>query len=158
MVDFGDAYYPFDDNEFARTVPAGRYVARVVGMKISENVKFGRYVADVFKPDYEINAKEHPEYATCIVKDNGIFRYKKVNECLYEHKKNWGFAKFLSIMRLWNGGGRGGQLPFLHLKDIQDKNVLIDVFLKRFMSDLDDEIIYPVARTIQRVEESKAPF
>tara|TARA_R100001082_G_scaffold102811_1_gene73145 strand:- start:99 stop:575 length:477 start_codon:yes stop_codon:yes gene_type:complete len=158
MVDFGDAYYPFDDNEFTRTVPAGRYVARVVGMNISENVKFGRYVADVFKPSYEIDAKEHPEYATCVVKDNGIFRYKKVDECLYEHKKNWGFAKFLSIMRLWNGGGKGGQLPYLYLADIDKAKVLIDVFMKKFVSDIDDEVIYPVARTIQLVEGAPVPF
>ena len=67
MVDFGDAFYPSDDNQFTRSVPTGRYTAMIKGMSTSENVKFGRYVADVFKPEYEIDGKEHPEYEACVV-------------------------------------------------------------------------------------------
>ena len=118
MVDIGDAYYPSDDGQFTRSVPSGRYTARIIGMDISENVKFGRYVADVFKPEYEVDGKEHPEYESCAIKDNGVFRYKKVDDHLYEHRKNWGFAKFLSIMQLRKDEGKGGQLPFLHLSTV----------------------------------------
>ena len=158
MVDFGDAYYPSDSSQFSRSVPSGRYVAKIVSMETSENVKFGRYVADVFKPEYQIVEKEHPEYADCTVKDNGIFRYKKIGDCLYEHKKNWGFAKFISIMQLLKEEGKGGQLPYLYLADIEKAEVLIDVFMKKFVSDIDDEVVYPVARTIQLVEGAPVPF
>lgn len=158
MVDIGDAYYPSDDGQFTRSVPSGRYTARIIGMDISENVKFGRYVADVFKPEYEVDGKEHPEYESCIIKDNGVFRYKKVDDYLYEHRKNWGFAKFLSIMQLRKDEGKGGQLPFLHLPDIKNAIVLIDVNMKTFYNDLDSEVRYPVARTIQLIKSAGVPF
>ena len=158
MVEIGDAYYPADDNQFRRSVPSGRYTARIVGMDISDNVRFGRYVADVFKPEYEVDGKEHPEYESCVVKDNGVFRYKKVDDFLYEHRKNWGFAKFLSIMQLRKDDGQGGQLPYLHLPDIKDARVLIDVSMKTFMNDLDSEIRYPIARTIQLIDPPPVPF
>tara|TARA_R110002020_G_scaffold28130_4_gene89904 strand:+ start:4813 stop:5289 length:477 start_codon:yes stop_codon:yes gene_type:complete len=158
MVDIGDAFYPADDSQFTRSVPTGRYTAKVVGMEISENVKFGRYVADVFKPEYEVDGKEHPEYEACVVKDDGVFRYKKVGDCQYEHRKNWGFAKFISIMQLRKDEGKGGQLPYLHLVDIKGAKVLIDVTMKTFMNDLDSEIRYPVARAIQLIETASVPF
>ena len=158
MVDIGDAYYPSDDGQFTRSVPSGRYAARIIGMDISENVKFGRYVADVFKPEYEVDGKEHPEYESCAIKDNGVFRYKKVDDYLYEHRKNWGFAKFLSIMQLRKDEGKGGQLPFLHLSDIKNAIVLIDVSMKTFYNDLDSEVRYPVGRTIQLIKSAGVPF
>ena len=158
MVDIGDAFYPSYDSQFTRSVPTGRYTAKVVGMEISENVKFGRYVADVFKPEYEVDGKEHPEYEACVVKDDGVFRYKKVDDCQYEHRKNWGFAKFISIMQLRKDEGKGGQLPYLHLGDIKGAKVLIDVSMKTFMNDLDSEIRYPVARAIQLIETASVPF
>ena len=127
-------------------------------MDISENVKFGRYVADVFKPEYEVDGKEHPEYESCAIKDNGVFRYKKVDDYLYEHRKNWGFAKFLSIMQLRKDEGKGGQLPFLHLSDIKNAIVLIDVSMKTFYNDLDSEVRYPVGRTIQLIKSAGVPF
>ena len=158
MVDIGDAYYPAEDSQFAKSVPSGRYTARIVGMDISENVKFGKYVADVFKPEYEVDEKEHPEYESCIVKDNGVFRYKKVDGYLYEHKKNWGFAKFLSVMQLRKDEGKGGQLPYLYLTDIKNAVILMDVRMKSFTNDLESEIRYPVARAIQLIQKSPVPF
>ena len=50
-MDIGDAYYPADDSQFTRSVPTGRYTASIIGMETSENLRFGRYVADVFKPE-----------------------------------------------------------------------------------------------------------
>ena len=56
MVDIGDAYYPtFLDND-NNSVPKGRYTAIITDLSISENVKFGNYVADVFKPNYIIDS------------------------------------------------------------------------------------------------------
>ena len=158
MVDFGDAYYPtFEDND-KKIVPAGRYTAVITDLSMSENVIFGKYIADVFKPEYTIDKKEHPPYDGYSVVDNGIFRYKKVNDCLYEHRKNWGYAKFLSIMGLRKEVGEGGQLPFLHLNDIKNAVVLVDVFIKKFTNDLDSEISYPVARLIQLENKAPVPF
>ena len=157
-MDTGDAYYSGDPFDFQKTVPAGRYTAIVRDMDVNKDVQFGQYIADVFKPEYEIDAKEHPEYIDCFVRDNGIFRYKQSQGFVYELKKNWVFAKFVSIMRVIDGGVKGKLLPFLHLSDIKDVTVLIDVFKKKFVNDLDSEIHYPVARTIQFVKEAPVPF
>jgi len=158
MVDFGDAFYPSNDSQFSKSVSAGRYIATITGMNTSENVRFGRYVADVFKPEYEIDGKEHPEYEACVVKDNGVFRYKKINDCLYEHRKNWGFAKFLSVMQLRKDKGEGGQLPYLYLNDVKGATVLIDVFMKKFVNDFESAVYYPVGRVIQLIKKAEVPF
>ena len=157
-MDLGDAFYPDDPLDFSKSVPAGRYTASIVSMDISKNVKFGRYVADIFKPEYEIDKDEHPDYADSIVRDNGIFRYKKTEDSLYEHKKNWGFAKFISMMKLRKEEGEGNQLPFLYLHDIKMAKVLIDVYRKRFINDLDTEVYYPVATVIQLLDQPPVPF
>jgi len=158
MSSIGDAYYPSDLEGDRKTLPAGRYTASIVGLDLSKNVKFGNYIADVFKPEYLIDRKEHPEYEDYIVRDNGIFRYKEVEGMIYNHKKNWGFAKFISTMKLRKQDREGKQLPFLYLEDIKDSVVLIDVFMKEFMNDLDSEIRYSVARTIQLIKEPSVPF
>ena len=158
MDDYGDAYYAqYEDND-KKIVPSGRYTAMITDLSISENVKFGNYIADVFKPEYTIDKESHPPYDNCSVIDNGIFRYKKVGDSLYDHSKNWGYAKFLSIMGLRKEEGEGGQLPFLYLNDIKGAVVLIDVFIKRFTNDLDSEISYSVGRVIQLQSEPKVPF
>ena len=158
MVDIGDAYYPsFLDNNNG-SVPKGRYTATITELSISENVKFGDYIVDVFKPEYTINKEAHPPYDGCSVIDNGIFRYKKAGDSLYDHSKNWGYAKFLSLMGLRKEEGEGGQLPFLYLNDIKGAVVLIDVFIKKFTNDLDSEISYSVGRTIQLQNKPEVPF
>ena len=158
MVDYGDAYYPLYEDNDKKIVPSGRYTAMITDLSISENVIFGDYIADVFKPEYTIDKKEHPPYDGYSVIDNGIFRYKKIDNYLYEHRKNWGYAKFLSIMELRKEGREGGQLPFLHLNDIKNATVLIDVSTKKFTNDLDSEISYPVARVIQLCNKAPVPF
>ena len=155
MEGIGDAYYPTDLEGERKTLPEGRYIASIIGLELSKNVKFGNYIADVFKPEYLIDRKEHPEY---LVRDNGIFRYKESEGMIYNHKKNWGFAKFISTMKLRKQDREGKQLPFLYLEDIKDSVVLIDVFMKEFMNDLDSEIRYSVARTIQLIKEPSVPF
>ena len=98
MSDYGNAYYPIDLDSDRTSIPKGRYTASIVSLELNKNIKFGRYIADVFKPEYLISVSEHPEYEDVVVKDDGIFRYKEIDGCQYDHKKNWGFAKFLSIM------------------------------------------------------------
>ena len=60
MVDYGDAYYPLYEDNDKKIVPSGRYTAMITDLSISENVIFGDYIADVFKPEYTIDKKEHP--------------------------------------------------------------------------------------------------
>ena len=158
MVDIGDAYYPIFLDDDKNSVPKGRYTAIITDLSISENVKFGNYIADVFKPEYTIDKKDHPPYDGCSVLDNGIFRYKKVEDCIYDHNKNWGYAKFLSVMGLRKEDGKGRQLPFLDLGQIKGSTVLIDVFTKKFTNDLDSQISYSVGRTVQLQNKPEVPF
>ena len=158
MPDIGDAYYPAGFDLIKKGVPEGRYTASVVSLDIIEDMKFGNYIADIFKPEYMVDIEEHPKVEGETVKDNGIFRYKKVDGHLYEHKKNWGFAKFLSVMQLRKDEGKGGQLPYLYLADIKNAVILMDVRMKSFTNDLESEISYPVARAIQLIQKSPVPF
>jgi len=64
----------------------------------------------------------------------------------------------MSIMRVLKDGGEGGQLPFLHLADIKRAQVLIDVFQKSFVNDLDSDVHYSVARVIQLIKGAPVPF
>ena len=156
MSDYGNAYYPLDLESDRVSIPKGRYTAAIVSLELNKNIKFGRYIADVFKPEYLIDVSEHPEYEDVVVKDDGIFRYKEIDGYKYDPKKNWGFAKFLSIMKIQK---LNGQLPFLYLKDINNTKVLIDVYMKTFFNDIDSEVRYPVARAIQLLERQEdVPF
>jgi|TARA_R100001015_G_C4567929_1_gene126490 hypothetical protein len=156
MSDYGNAYYPSDLDAGRVSIPKGRYTASIVSLEINKNVRFGSFLCDVFKPEYLIDTSEHPEYEGAVVKDNGIFRYKKVDDCDYSPQKNWGFAKFLSIMKIPK---LNGQLPFLKHKDVENAKVLIDIYMKTFFNDLDSEVRYPVARVIQLLEKKiDVPF
>ena len=97
MVDVGDAYYSGDPLQFRKNVPAGRYTATVIDMEISENVRFGKYIADVFKPEYEIDSKEHPDYADITVKDNGILGIRR---CRVLYMSNGRTGDLLSLCLL----------------------------------------------------------
>jgi hypothetical protein len=158
MPDIGDAYYPAGFDLIKKGVPEGRYTASVVSLDIIEDMKFGNYIADIFKPEYMVDIEEHPKVEGEIVKDNGIFRYKKVDGHLYEHKKNWGYAKFLSMMGLRNDEEKGGQLPFLYQSDVKGAKVLIDVSLKEFTNENENSVSYPVARVVQVLKKAPVPF
>ena len=77
MPEVGDAYYPGDIDSTKSGVPEGRYTAKVVNLEIVKDLSFNKHIADVFKPEYEIDSKEHPEFAMETVLDNGVFRYKQ---------------------------------------------------------------------------------
>ena len=62
------------------------------------------------------------------------------------------------MMKLRKEDGKGNQLPFLYLHDIKMAKVLIDVYRKKFINDLDTEVHYPVARVIQLLEQPPVPF
>ena len=52
------------------SVNLGKHTAKIVDVEISNNVRFGKYIADVFKPVYKVGENT--------VRDNGIFKYKHV--------------------------------------------------------------------------------
>ena len=76
----------------------------------------------------------------------------------YEHSKNWGYAKFISLMQIPKEEWEGDQLPFLFLNKIKNKRVLIDVTMKKFTNETGSDVSYPVARTIQLIETDEVPF
>ena len=57
-------------------LPTGEYIAKIVDVEISANVRFGNYIADVYKPVYSIIRNDDTELNGMEVRDNGIFRYK----------------------------------------------------------------------------------
>ena len=157
-MDIGDAYYPGGFDSVKKGVPEGRYTATVISIETVEDIKFGNYIADIFKPEYMIDVDEHPKIDGEVVKDNGIFRYKESDGCMYDHKKNWGYAKFLSLMGLRKDKDRGGQLPFLYQNDIKGSSVLIDVSFKEFTNENENIVSYSVARVVQLIKDPPVPF
>lgn len=158
MPNFGDAYYPGDIDPVKRGIPEGRYSSWITGLEVTKDVKCGKFIADIFKPEYNIDTIEHPEYKNESVMDNGIFRYRQVDDYLYDPKKNWGYVKFMDIAGLYKGSKEGGQLPFLSLGDIKGAGVLIDVSMKKFVNEYDKDVRYPVARAVQFTKPAEAPF
>ena len=151
----GNAYYIPGETGSGPKLPSGEYEATITSLEMTENVKCGGFIADIFKPVYRV---ANSEYQNTDVRDNGVFRYKEKAGYNFKPSRNWGFAKFISIMQLRKDEGKGGQLPYLHLVDIKGAKVLIDVSMKTFMNDLDSEIRYPVARAIQLIETASVPF
>lgn len=160
MPDIGDAYYPADIEPVKRGIPEGRYSSKIISLEVINNVSCGsgKYIADIFKPEYLIDPNEHPEYKGESVMDNGIFRYRKSDGYIYEPKKNWGYAKFMTIANLYKSGSNSDHLPFLELNDIKGAVVLIDVFMKKFVNEYEKDVRYPVARAVQFTKPAEAPF
>ena len=108
------------------SVNLGKHIATIVDVETSNNVRFGKYIADVFKPVYKVGGNT--------VKDNGIFKYKQVQGFSHDPKKNWGYAKFLKFENLI------GEL------------VEIEVYEKIFNNTFSKRVKYPVARVVRTVE------
>ena len=123
------------------SVPTGQHISTIIGIEISNNVRFGQYVADVFKPIYRV--KENT------VRDNGIFRYKQAKGFLYDPKKNWGYAKFLNVMGVKNSSSTDDVSKF---KNIIGELVEIEVYEKIFNNTFSKRVTYPVARVVKHVE------
>jgi len=117
-------------------IQSGKYTARITNIEIAKSVRFGRYIADVFKPIYAVEDS--------IVRDNGIFKYKRQEGYLYDAKKNWGYYKFLKSMGINN---------MQHILDdkIIGKIVALEVYQKNFRNEFDSYVKYPVGRVIKVV-------
>jgi len=158
VTELNDAYYPGDIESIKRGIPEGRYSSEVIGLEVIKDVQCGKYIADIFKPEYRIDAVSHPEYSGETVMDNGMFRYKQVEGCLYEPKKNWGYVKFLTIAGMYDNDNKGKNLEYLDLSDIKGAGVLIDVYMKKFLNEYEKDVRYPVARAVQFTRRAEAPF
>ena len=123
------------------SVNLGRHTAKIVDVEISNNVRFGKYIADVFKPIYKVGANT--------VKDNGIFKYKHVQGFSHDPKKNWGYAKFLNVMGVKNNNSIDDSSKF---KNLIGELVEIEVYEKIFNNTFYKRVTYPVARVVKHVE------
>ena len=123
------------------SVNLGKHVATIVDVEISNNVRFGKYIADVFKPVYKVGGNT--------VKDNGIFKYKQVQGFSHDPKKNWGYAKFLNVMGVKNNNSIDDSSKF---KNLIGELVEIEVYEKIFNNTFSKRVTYPVARVVKYVE------
>ena len=123
-------------------IRSGKYTARIVDVDIKLNVRFGKYIADVFKPLYQIK-----EYK---VRDNGVFHYKRKPGFLYEAKKNWNYYKFLESM-----GMSRQETLYPPMDKLVGKIVSLEVYEKSFTNEFNSYVKYPVGRVIKVVE---SPF
>ena len=129
------------------SVNLGRHTAKIVDVEISNNVRFGKYIADVFKPVYKVG--------TNTVKDNGIFKYKQVQGFSHDPKKNWGYAKFLNVMGVKNSSSTDDVSKFKNItqEEIQNKlsinikNRKMTNDLKEWFNNKVDEIVATVKGT-----------
>jgi|TARA_R110000824_G_scaffold10249_3_gene45372 hypothetical protein len=123
-------------------VETGIYTAKIVDIEVAENVRFGKYIADVYKPIYRVNNDLQ-------VKDNGVFKYKQVEGFLYNPQKNWGYAKFLNTMGVKRNSSANERFKFEVLKG---ELVRIEVYTKMFNNQFSKRVQYPVAKVLQKVE------
>ena len=123
------------------SVNLGKHTAKIVDVEISNNVRFGKYIADVFKPVYKVGENT--------VRDNGIFKYKHVQGFSHDPKKNWGYAKFLNVMGVKKSNTNGGDFKF---ENIIGELVEIEVYEKIFNNTFSKRVKYPVARVVRIVD------
>jgi len=123
------------------SVNLGKHTAKIVDVEISNNVRFGKYIADVFKPVYKVGENT--------VRDNGIFKYKQVQGFSHDPKKNWGYAKFLNVMGVKNSSSTDDVSKF---KNLIGELVEIEVYEKIFNNTFSKRVTYPVARVVKHVE------
>ena len=140
-------------------IPTGRYKAKIVNLECNSNVRFGKFISDVFKPVYSIDDGKHISLKGKQVKDNGIFVYKVQQGFQFEPKRNWGYSKYLKLMQLEKTrNNETGTIETLKRSDIIHNVVTIDVFEKYFTNDFSQHVKYNVARTIELIRKGDFPF
>ena len=120
------------------SVKTGKQNAKIIDVEVATDIRFGRYLADVYKPVYNVDGGT--------VKDNGVFRYKKADGFLYDPKKNWGYARFLNVMGIKRD--RGSDTPSFKPENIIGELVTIEVYEKVFTNAFSKVVKYPVARVV----------
>ena len=140
-------------------IPQGRYNAKIVDVECNSNVRFGRFISDVYKPVYSIDDDKHLSLKGKQVVDNGIFVYKKEAGYQFEPKRNWGYSKYLKLMQLEKTRDNStGMISPLKKSDVIHNVVTIDIFEKYFTNDFSQRIKYNVARTIELIGKGDVPF
>tara|TARA_R100000808_G_C2155337_1_gene167560 strand:+ start:5269 stop:5724 length:456 start_codon:yes stop_codon:yes gene_type:complete len=137
-----NAYYIPNESSGGPKLPSGKHKAIIVALDVSENIKCGGFIADIFKPVYRV---VDSEYANADVKDNGVFRYKDKPGYNFEASRNWGFAKFCTILGLDKKQDGKITLPYLEIDMIDGVKVLIEVSYKSFVNDSGKPVRYPIA-------------
>mgnify|MGYP005814196945 FL=1 len=123
------------------SIGTGKHNAKIVDVEVSRDVRFGRHVADVYKPIYALDEWE--------VKDNGIFRYKKADGYLFDNRKNWGYAKFLRIMDIEESNDSSASFQ---PNEIIGKLVVIEIYEKTFTNEFSKRVKYPVGKLVKLLE------
>lgn len=148
-----NAYYIPGETGSGPKMPSGEYEAIITSLEMTENVKCGGFIADIFKPVYRI---ANSEYENTDVRDSGVFRYKEKAGYNFKPSRNWGFAKFCGILGLDNEVNGKVTLPYLELDMIDGYKVVIDVSYKNFVNESGNPVRYPVATLKKKLGE--VPF
>jgi hypothetical protein len=149
----GNAYYIPGETGSGPKLPSGEYEATITSLEMTENVKCGGFIADIFKPVYRV---ANSEYQNTDVRDNGVFRYKEKAGYNFKASRNWGFAKFCGILGLDREDGGKVTLPYLQFDMIDGFKVVIDVSYKNFVNESGNPVRYPVATLKKKLGE--VPF
>ena len=149
----GNAYYIPGETGSGPKLPSGEYEATITSLEMTENVKCGGFIADIFKPVYRV---ANAEYQNTDVRDNGVFRYKEKAGYNFKPSRNWGFAKFCGILGLDREDGGKVTLPYLQFDMIDGFKVVIDVSYKNFVNESGNPVRYPVATLKKKLGE--VPF
>tara|TARA_R110000824_G_C14960836_1_gene651978 strand:- start:300 stop:749 length:450 start_codon:yes stop_codon:yes gene_type:complete len=140
-------------------IPTGRYRARIINVECNSNVRFGNHISDVYKPVYAIEDNKHLSLKGKRVKDNGIFVYKRHEGFQFEPKRNWGYSKYLKMMKISKvRDNNTGMIAPLTTNDVIHNVVNIDVFEKSFTNDFSQYVKYNVARAVELIKKGEVPF
>jgi hypothetical protein len=149
----GNAYYIPGDTGVGIKLPIGEYEAIITSLGVVDNVKCGKFIADIFKPGYKI---QHRDYPSTDVKDNGIFRYKEKIGYSFKPSRNWGFAKFCGILGLEQKDGDKIALPYLKFDMIDGLRVVVEINYKNFVNESGNPVRYPVGTLKKKIGD--VPF
>ena len=149
----GNAYYIPGDTGVGTKLPIGEYEATITALDVVQDVKCGKFIADIFKPVYTV---QHRDYPRTDIKDNGIFRYKEKPGYSYKPSRNWGFAKFCGILNLEQKDGDRITLPYLKFDTMDGFKVVIEISYKNFVNESGNPVRYPVATLKKKIGE--VPF
>jgi len=148
-----NAYYVPGEKTKQVKIPKGEYEATIINLEMVNNIKCGKFIADVFKPVYRV---DHPDHPSVDVKDGGIFRYKEKVGYEFEPSRNWGFAKFCEILGVTKEENGKVSLPYLNVDMMDGFKVMVEIDYKGFVNKTGMSVNYPVATLKKKLGE--VPF
>tara|TARA_R100000963_G_scaffold22627_1_gene15708 strand:+ start:240 stop:695 length:456 start_codon:yes stop_codon:yes gene_type:complete len=148
-----NAYYVKEERAKKIRLPKGEYEAVIINLEMVNNIRCGKFIADVFKPVYKVI---YPDNPSVDVKDGGIFRYKEKVGYEFEPSRNWGFAKFCEILGVTKEENGKVSLPYLNVDMMDGFKVLVEINHKSFVNKTGMSVEYPVATLKKKIGE--VPF